>query len=70
MLPKHLLILSIFLLASITLIPDAYAEKSKKNTKKADVRKVSREEHQVVKNWESLHNKKVKKRQRIKKQFN
>ncbi len=59
----------LFLSFSVFNSPSSYAEKSKKNTKKADVKKISRGEHQIVKNWDSLHKKKVKKRQQIKKQF-
>lgn len=69
MLTRQLFISLIFLVSTTMLTPYALAEKGKKNTKKADVKKVSREEHQVVKNWDNLHKKKTKKRKRIKKQF-
>lgn len=69
MLSKKSLIGSLFFILITFFAPHSYAEKGYKNTKKADVKKISREEHQVVKNWDSLHKKKLKKQQRIKKQF-
>lgn len=66
---KRLTTLTLLITISLITSVPSFAEKGQKNTKKADVKRVAREEHQVVKNWANLHKKNADKKKKIKKQF-